>query len=116
MRPEYLWSRRTAFELGADRFGARVEFTVGEPHIDGRDPERRHELAEADERADVDVPPDLDGHEVMGERAKQHVGEVPDQEQGAHRKYEAAQPMSQLLELRAGLYGQIFLTADGGFA
>ena len=39
----------------------------------------------------------------LGERAEQHVGEVPDKEDGGHWKDEAAQPVPQFLELWAGL-------------
>ena len=100
-----------AFQLGADGFGARVEFTVREPDVDEGDQEGGDELAEADQNADVDVAPDLRGHEVMGERAEQHVGEVPEEEDRGHRKDEAAQPVPQFLELWTGLYGDELLTA-----
>ncbi len=33
-----------AFKLGANRFGTRVEFTVGPPDVDAGDGERRYEL------------------------------------------------------------------------
>lgn len=59
-----------AFDLGADRRGPRIKFAVGEPHVYAGDDERGQELAEADERADIDVAEHLDGHEVGGERTQ----------------------------------------------
>ena len=70
-----------ALQLGADGFGARIEFTVGEPDVDAGDDECGDELSEADQQADVDVAAHLGRHEVVGERAEQDVGEIPDEEE-----------------------------------
>jgi hypothetical protein len=62
--------------------------------------------------ADADSAPHLDGHEVVCERTEQNLGEMPDKKESAHRNDKAARAISQLLELRTGLYGQVVLASD----
>ena len=82
----------------ADRLGPRVELLVGEPHVEPGDDEGRHELAEPEQQADVDVAEHLGRHEVVANAPSSDVDRVPDQEERGHRKDEAAQPASQFLE------------------
>ena len=48
-----------SFQFVADRGGARVEFTVGEPDVQPGDQERRDELAEAESRPTLMLPKTL---------------------------------------------------------
>src|SRR5690606_41059508 len=43
-------------------------------------------------------------HEIVCVGAEQHIAEIPEQEQGGHGENEAAQPIAEFGELRAGLY------------
>ncbi|GAA2407146.1 hypothetical protein GCM10009856_15260 [Mycolicibacterium llatzerense] len=49
----------------------------------------------------------------MGEGPERDVEGIPEQEECGHRKHEAAQPRTQLLEFGAGLHGEKLLPGGG---
>src|SRR3954447_20370320 len=73
------------------------------PDVELGDQERRHELAQPEQDAQVDVPEDLRLHERRRGGREQDVEEVPDEERDGRGDDEAAEPLAQFGELRRAL-------------
>lgn len=71
-------------QLVAQRRGDRVQRCVRVADVQPGDEEGHEELAEAEHDPEVQVAQHRDGHEPLGVRGQQHVGEVPDQEGDGH--------------------------------
>src|SRR5690348_13679186 len=73
------------------------------PDVELGDQERRHELTQPEQDAQVDVPQDLRLHERRRVGREQDVEEVPDEERDGRGDDEAAEPLAQFDELRRAL-------------
>ena len=111
---EVLSSAGSPRSRGGSPAATGSRWLFGEADVEHRDRERRHELQQAEQDADVDVAEDLVDHEVVGVVGEQDVEEVPGQEERGHREDEAAVLAAQLLEPLGLLDGGVFLalTAD----
>src|SRR5688572_14907457 len=89
--------------------GDRVRPLVGMRDVEMGDGERRHELREAQQEADVHVAEHLRGHEVRRVGGEQDVEQVPGEERHRHREGEPAEPPLQLDEFGTVLRRQVLL-------
>src|SRR3954470_21168377 len=90
---------RPGLQPPAHVVGDGVGAPRGVAHVELGDQERRHELAQAEEDAEVDVAEDLGLHERRRVRGEQDVEEVPDEERDGRRNDEAAESLAKLGEL-----------------
>src|SRR5215213_4660415 len=96
-------------EALAHLVGDRVGALVGVVHVQVRDHEGGHELAEAEQESESHVAEDLGRHEVVRVGREEDVEQVPGEERGRHREGEGAEPLLEVLELGGVLGGQILL-------